>query len=98
MKRAVVVGMIFYCGCATAGQVAGRASQLDFKVSPHQACQNGDFLACNESISEELAFFQKGCQAGDQVKCSEYKGFVTDIKGERAPQVIEQNMFTKMPQ
>ena len=96
MRHAVILCVIFYCGCANLGQVAGR--ELNPKVSPHEACQNGNMLACNQSISDGLAFFKKGCDAGDKVKCNEYQGYVTDSKAERSPQVIDQHMFNRMSQ
>ncbi len=96
MRHAVILGVIFWGGCGNLGQVAGR--EINPKVSPHEACQNGDILACNQSISEGLAFFKKGCDAGDKVKCSEYQGYVTDSKAERSPQVIDQHMFDRMSQ
>jgi len=98
MKRAVVLGVILCCDCTSLDQVAGSASQLNPKVPHHEACQNGTLLACKQSISEGLDYFQKGCQAGDKVKCSEYEGYVTDSKAERSPQVIDHRMFDQMSQ
>ena len=63
-----------------------------------KACQNGDLVACNRSIPEELNYFNKGCDAGDQNKCREYQGYDDDYKALFPPQMLDKEMSDRIPQ
>jgi len=87
MRLIIYAGVVFFIGCA---------SHLSPSGSPHQACQNGDLEACNQSIPEELKYFEKGCRVGDQYKCLEYQGYNADYKALRSPQVLDKEMFDRI--
>jgi hypothetical protein len=89
MRLIIYAGLVFFIGCA---------SRLSPNGSPHQACQNGDMEACNQSIPEDLNYFKKGCRAGDQDKCREYQDYNADYKASRSPQVLDKEMFDRISQ